>query len=210
MVGSRIVGKFVVGLTLVGLVAAGCLSTAPPTGGPPKTASNAANLPDLFGKPAPKTTPGGKELLWGNKKPAEEPPVVADEPEPVRAPADASPPKPRSDPADPPPPAYEPPPKRIPAPRPGPSDLPSVTGSRLSDADLDGLDARTLTMIRNEPFARRGYIFKRADLHAAFAAYDWYAPSTSDLNAIQKSMSANEKANVDFIRRYQERTGRKW
>lgn len=209
MVVSRIVGTYVVGLTLVGLVSSGCFPTAPPATTPPKTAANTtAGSPDLFGgKSAPKTTPGGEELLWGGRKPAEEPPIVQDEPEPA---APKSRPKPAYDPADPPPPAYEPPPTRAPAPRPGASDLPSVTGSRLTDADLDGLDARTLTMMRNEPFARRGYIFKRADLRAAFSAYDWYSPATSDLNAIQKTMSANEKVNVDVIRRYQERTGRKW
>ncbi|MCW5940773.1 MAG: YARHG domain-containing protein [Fimbriimonadaceae bacterium] len=205
----RIVGSHAVCLTLVGLMAAGCFPTAPPTGvPPPKTAAASPGSNGLFGKAAPKTTAEGKNILWGSKKAPEEP-VVPDEPAPEPEPTVTTRPKPTSDPADPPT-RREPPIRRNPPAAPTGSDLPAVSGSRLSDADLAGLDARTLTMMRNEPFARRGYTFKRADLRAAFSAYDWYSPVTSDLNAIQKTMSANEKYNVDFIRRYQERTGRKW
>ncbi|CAN5459077.1 hypothetical protein BH11ARM2_BH11ARM2_17730 [soil metagenome] len=101
--------------------------------------------------------------------------------------------------------------KRVrPEPRPilsGTSALASVT---LSEFDLENLSPQVLTMLRNEPFARRGYIFKRNDLLQMFKKFNWYAPRTTNLTAVQAMLTAREKRNVDFIRSYQERNGLKW
>lgn len=80
----------------------------------------------------------------------------------------------------------------------------------VTDDDLNNLSPRTLTILRNEPFARRGYIFHRSDLNAIFSQADWYVPRTRNLAAVQASLSRLESRNVDYIKKYQDRTGQNW
>lgn len=86
----------------------------------------------------------------------------------------------------------------------------SLSRSPVSESDLARLTPKELTILRNEPFARRGYIFKRGDLAAVFRKMDWYVPRTHDLAAIQASLSKTESRNVAFIRAYQDATGKRW
>lgn len=87
-------------------------------------------------------------------------------------------------------------------------DYGSALNSRLlSTYDLAGLSARELTILRNEPFARRGYIFRRADLNRAFSTTSWYIPLTRNLTAVQRLLTKTETRNVDFIQRYQKQNG---
>lgn len=44
------------------------------------------------------------------------------------------------------------------------------------DRDISGLTLEELRYLRNEPFARKGYLFKDAVLRAWFQQYDWYQP----------------------------------
>lgn len=84
----------------------------------------------------------------------------------------------------------------------------SVLNQRhLSSSDLEGLTAFQLTLLRNEPFARRGYIFKRADLRRVFNATSWYSPRTRNLNAVQRLLTRTEIQNIDFIKAYQSSSG---
>lgn len=85
-----------------------------------------------------------------------------------------------------------------------------LAGSRLDDDALLGIGPRSLTILRNEPFARRGYIFRRPELRAAFLLEDWYSPRTKDLAAVQKTFTKLESYNVDFIKRFQDRHGLNW
>gem|GEM_PF-5522792 len=92
---------------------------------------------------------------------------------------------------------------------------PAATRSVLADkdyteSDLEGLSAAALTILRNEPFARRGYVFKRRELRTAFREFGWYKPWTSDLPGVQRRLSARERRNVDFIRQFQEANGLQW
>ena len=77
----------------------------------------------------------------------------------------------------------------------------------ISESDLEGWTAVQLTTLRNEPFARRGYIFRRADLRRIFARFDWYRPRTTNLNAVQHLLTKRESRNVDFIKSYQSSHG---
>lgn len=77
-------------------------------------------------------------------------------------------------------------------------------------SDLDGLSAFELTSLRNEPFARRGYIFKRADLRRIFSRTSWYSPRTRNLAAVQRLLTRTERKNVDFVRSYQRQTGKEF
>ncbi len=80
----------------------------------------------------------------------------------------------------------------------------------LGESDLEGLSARELTILRNEPFARRGYMFHRRELRAIFAGSNWYVPRTSNLAAVQRALSRIEASNVIFIKRFQRERGLDW
>lgn len=94
----------------------------------------------------------------------------------------------------------------------GPRDLGASTLAtvEVDDALLNALSPVELTVLRNEPFARRGYIFSRAPLRAAFANTGWYVPLTRDLRAIQRRLTRREKRNIDAVLRYQKATGKQW
>jgi len=86
----------------------------------------------------------------------------------------------------------------------------SISRYRLSESDLEGLDALTLALMRNEPYARRGYRFKRDALRRLFSSYEWYDPWTSDMAAIERNLSSTERYNVNVIARYQKTYGLEW
>jgi hypothetical protein len=54
--------------------------------------------------------------------------------------------------------------------------------------------------MRNEIYARHGYIFKSADLWRHFTAQKWYHPQYTDVNSM---LSGIEKSNINLIKRYE-------
>jgi hypothetical protein len=68
----------------------------------------------------------------------------------------------------------------------------------LTAKDLSGLDVRQLKIMRNEIFARYGYIFQTPDMKTHFAQQSWYKPLHSDVSSM---LSPVEKSNVDFIKK---------
>jgi N-acetylmuramoyl-L-alanine amidase len=84
--------------------------------------------------------------------------------------------------------------------------LPESRTRNLTEADLKGKSAWELTLIRNEIYARHGYIFKRAELSSYFKKRSWYRPKTGDQDQIWRQMSETERRNVEFILEYQNRT----
>lgn len=82
-----------------------------------------------------------------------------------------------------------------------------LNGRDIAAGDLQGLSSVQLTILRNEPFARRGYIFRRAQLRTAFGAFRWYRPRTHNLAAVQRLLTARETRNVTFIKAYQRENG---
>lgn len=81
---------------------------------------------------------------------------------------------------------------------------------RMTEYDLAGLSARELTLLRNLPFAQHGYRFKRRDLQAVFSSQSWYHAMTSDQDYVHRQLTDNERYNVDFIRKFQNETGKTW
>jgi Na+-transporting methylmalonyl-CoA/oxaloacetate decarboxylase gamma subunit len=80
-------------------------------------------------------------------------------------------------------------PRPQPAPQPGPQPiagpqtpaagdqiLPHSSERPVAAAELAPLSPAALRIARNEIYARRGYIFKAADLREHFAAFGWYRP----------------------------------
>lgn len=74
----------------------------------------------------------------------------------------------------------------------------------ITEADLYGKSKEEVALIRNEIYARHGYIFNTEPFKSYFAAKDWYTPNPTfddgDFNVI-------EKANKDFIVNYEKKKG---
>jgi len=75
----------------------------------------------------------------------------------------------------------------------------------LSDSDLAGKSAWELTVMRNAPYAKHGYLFGNARLRALFSKEAWYRSETDNMSLIESRLSAIEKKNVAFISSYQEK-----
>lgn len=70
----------------------------------------------------------------------------------------------------------------------------------LTEDDLAGLSARELKIMRNEIFARHGYIFKTEDMKAHFNSQPWYEGRYDDVSSM---LSDIEIKNVSFIKRHE-------
>jgi hypothetical protein len=77
------------------------------------------------------------------------------------------------------------------------------TSDRLVNySDVRGMSKWDLTIMRNEIFARHGYIFhKNEDMVAYFNAQSWYRPVSTDVHS---QLSEIEKANIHFIKAIEE------
>lgn len=76
--------------------------------------------------------------------------------------------------------------------------IPDSNTRYLSRSELMGYSKEQLAYIRNEIFARHGYVFEKAKYRNYFLSKPWYTPDYSfnyeyDLNRV-------EKANVDLIK----------
>jgi YARHG domain len=79
-------------------------------------------------------------------------------------------------------------------------------GSRLTERDLVGKTAFELDVMRNEPYARGGYIFRRDDLRDHFGKQRWYKPVTTNEGLVYSQMPQRERYEAHFIFDYQMRT----
>jgi hypothetical protein len=70
----------------------------------------------------------------------------------------------------------------------------------LRESDVVGLTAWDLKIMRNEIYARHGYIFKTKDMIDYFYNQPWYTPR---YNSVEQRFSAIEKKNILFIRQYE-------
>lgn len=77
--------------------------------------------------------------------------------------------------------------------------------SPLTAKDLEGKTATELDIMRNEIYARKGYIFKRKDLQDYFDKQPWYERKTADHGKIFRQLSAGEKYEAHLILEYQNR-----
>lgn len=75
-----------------------------------------------------------------------------------------------------------------------------ITGTRkLTEEDLKGLSSEQLRIMRNEIYARNGYIFQDRKLREYFMQKSWYSPVTRDV-----SLTQIEQYNILFIKGYEE------
>lgn len=81
-----------------------------------------------------------------------------------------------------------------------PGKYPEVSTRRLTDSDLRHRSKRELKIMRNEVFARHGYIFKTADMKNYFNQQSWYKGRYSNVNS---KLTDLEYKNVKMIQEYE-------
>jgi hypothetical protein len=93
------------------------------------------------------------------------------------------------------------------------------TSYRLAtDEDLGPLSIRDLEIMRNEIYARHGWIFARRDLQAYFFSQPWYQPRGGPGDRewvnreVEASLSRLERENIRRIKAYEDakRAGSRW
>ena len=67
----------------------------------------------------------------------------------------------------------------------------------LTAADLQGKSSAELKIMRNEIFARYGYVFKTKDMKEYFGSQPWYRPSVADVTS---KLTALEKKPVTLVK----------
>lgn len=83
-----------------------------------------------------------------------------------------------------------------------PGRFPQASQRLLTRKDLRPLNQKQLRLVRNEIFARHGYVFQSADLRKYFGKQKWYrkTPKIRDQQALMLRLSAIEKTNITLIR----------
>jgi hypothetical protein len=70
----------------------------------------------------------------------------------------------------------------------------------LSSSDLSGLSKQELKIMRNEIYARHGYIFKTAEMKAYFANQGWYQ---GQFDEVASKLTSIEQQNIELIKIYE-------
>ena len=81
-----------------------------------------------------------------------------------------------------------------------PGRFPQASERLLSVSDLQGLSKSDLKIMRNEIFARHGYIFQTQAMKSYFQQQSWYMPKYSNVTSMLTSV---EMKNVELIKRYE-------
>jgi hypothetical protein len=79
-------------------------------------------------------------------------------------------------------------------------DYPQASFVRLSEGDLMRLTKSQLRIMRNEIYARYGYIFKSEDMKNHFGSKAWYRPTKSNVDNL---LTPLEQENVAKIQKYE-------
>ena len=77
---------------------------------------------------------------------------------------------------------------------------PEASERDLDDSELTDMTERELKIMRNEIFARHGYIFKTKDMKNYFSAQSWYRPMYSN---VTNRITIIEKKNIDLIKSFE-------
>ena len=77
--------------------------------------------------------------------------------------------------------------------------FPYTSTRKLTYSDIAHLSDYDLKIMRNEIYARHGYIFQSKDMKQYFSKQSWYRPTTSNVK-----LSSIEQYNVNFIKSYEQ------
>lgn len=83
--------------------------------------------------------------------------------------------------------------------------LPNSASQYLSESDLEGLDAMTLRLARNEIYARHGRKFDDPNLQSYFDSCSWYIGTISPNDFQESILNKYEIANRDLIVAYEQK-----
>lgn len=75
---------------------------------------------------------------------------------------------------------------------------PQTSQRRLQAEELYGMSSHDLRLMRNEIYARHGYIFASADLRQYFSNCPWYTPRSKNVN-----LTSVEQYNVGLIKSFE-------
>jgi outer membrane protein OmpA-like peptidoglycan-associated protein len=78
-----------------------------------------------------------------------------------------------------------------------PGRFPEATLRLLTDEDVASKSEADLKLMRNEIYARHGYIFPPGDMHDYFASQRWYTPTTV---SVQSQLTDIERKNILLIK----------
>ena len=81
-----------------------------------------------------------------------------------------------------------------------PGIFPQASDRYLSNSDVYALSQWDLKIMRNEIFARHGYIFQTDEMRDYFSRKSWYDPKYYDVNNMLSNL---EKENVALIKKYE-------
>lgn len=81
---------------------------------------------------------------------------------------------------------------------------PQASDRLLTSDDVSNLTGWELKIMRNEIFARHGYIFKKEEMRNYFMYEKWYVPRYENVDDM---LSDVEKKNIELIKRYESRLG---
>lgn len=81
-----------------------------------------------------------------------------------------------------------------------PGQYPFASERLLTESDLVGLSRAELKIMRNEIYARHGYIFQTPAMQEHFNAQPWYEGRYADVTSM---LSDIEQANITFIKRHE-------
>ena len=105
------------------------------------------------------------------------------------------------------PPVAPPPPAAPPS---GPGVWPWTSERLVTEYDLQGMSGRDLELMRNEIYARHGWVFRRPDLRRYFESQPWYRPNQDGLanRMVEAGLSGVERRNVQIIQEQERRIRR--
>lgn len=78
--------------------------------------------------------------------------------------------------------------------------FPYASQRLLTSSDIKGLSKQELKIMRNEIFARHGYIFKTEEMKSYFSNQSWYIGQNDDVSSF---ISTIEKQNIELIKKYE-------
>ena len=76
--------------------------------------------------------------------------------------------------------------------------------SKMDSLLISDLSKNDLRLLRNEIFARHGYIFNTKELSEYFSQYDWYKPAF-DASNIENKLTETDRFNITLIRSIEEK-----
>ena len=81
-----------------------------------------------------------------------------------------------------------------------PGKYPQASTRLLTTADVNHLPLAELRIMRNEIYARHGFIFKKKETKNYFANQKWYVPRYDN---VENVLTDIEKKNIQLIKQYE-------